>query len=119
MFSLGNNTWLVYSVGMIATNQICPKTKTTSPVTISLGQTLSVQPGCHIPTMDHIIMAEESDHYEIRSTWLVWTMTLAQLFDHEDMEQLLQLVYQIRSTVSGTFDASELLQRLHTLNKPF
>ncbi len=40
-------------------------------------------------------------------------MMLAQLFDHEDTEQLLELVNQIRSTVSGMFDASELLQRLY------
>jgi hypothetical protein len=109
-FSLGNNTWLVYSVGTIATNQVCPKAKTTSPLTITSGQTLSVQPGCHIPTMDHIITADDSDDFEIRSTWLDWTTTLAQLFDHEDTEQLLPLVNQIRSTVSGTFDTSKLLQ---------
>jgi hypothetical protein len=119
IFSLGNNTWLVYSVGTIATNQVCPKAKTTSPVTLSSGQTLSAQPGCHIPTMDHTITAEESDDFEIRSTWLEWTLTLAQLFDHKHTEQLLLLVNQIRSTVSGTFDASELLQRLDLLNKPF
>jgi len=102
IFSLGNNTWLVYSVRTIATNQICPKTKITSPVTILSGQAVTVQPGCHIQTMDHIITAEDSDDFEIRTTWLDWTMTLAQLFDHEDTEQLLQLVNQIRSTVSGT-----------------
>ena len=45
-------------------------------------------------------------------------MTLAQLFDHEDTEQLMQMVKEIRSTISGTFDASELLQRLDALNKP-
>jgi len=50
---------------------------------------------------------------------LDWTMTLAQLFDHEDTEQLMQMVKEIRSTISGTFDASELLQRLDALNKPF
>jgi hypothetical protein len=69
--------------------------------------------------MDHIITAEDSDDFEIRTTWLDWTMMLAQLFDHEDTEQLLELVNQIRSTVSGMFDASELLQRLDSLNKPF
>ncbi len=46
-------------------------------------------------------------------------MTLAQLFDHEDTEQLMQLVKQIRSTISGTFDACELLQQLDSLNQPF
>jgi hypothetical protein len=109
----------VYSIGTIATNQICPKTKTTSPVTISLGQSITVQPGCHIQTMDLIITAEDSDNFEIITTWLDWTITLAQLFDHKDTEQLLQLVNQIRSTVSDTFDASKLLQRIDSLNKPF
>jgi hypothetical protein len=90
IFNLGNNTWLVYSVGMIATNQVCPKAKTTSPFTISSGQTISVQPGCHIPTMDHVITAYDSDDFNIHSTWLDWTMTLGQLFDHQDTEQILE-----------------------------
>jgi hypothetical protein len=119
IFGLGNNTWLVYSVGTIATNQICPKTKINSPVTIASGQTVKVQPGCQIQTMDHIITAEDSDDFEIRTTWLDWTMTLAQLFDHEDTEQLMHLAKQIKSTISGTFDASELLQWLDALNEPF
>ena len=34
IFSLGNNTWLVYSIGTIATNQVCPKTNTLSQITI-------------------------------------------------------------------------------------
>jgi len=119
IFSLGNNTWLIYSVGTIATNQYCPKTGISSPVTIASGKTVKVQPGCQIPTMEHVITAEDSDDFEIKTTWLDWTMTLAQLFDHEDTEQLMQMVKEIRSTISGTFDASELLQRLDALNKPF
>ncbi len=60
IFSLGNNTWLVYSVGTIATNHVCPKARTSSPLTISLGQAVMVQSGCHIPTMDHLITADET-----------------------------------------------------------
>ncbi len=119
IFSLGNNTWLIYSVGTIATNQYCPKTGISSPVTIASGKTVKVQPGCQIPTMEHVITAEDSDDFEIKTTRLDWTMTLAQLFDHEDTEQLMQMVKEIRSTISGTFDATELLQRLYALNKPF
>jgi len=104
---------------MIATNQYCPKTGISSPVTIASGKTVKVQPGCQIPTMEHVITAEDSDNFEIKTTWLDWTMTLAQLFDHEDTEQLMQMVKEIRSTISGTFDASELLQRLDALYKPF
>ena len=44
------------------------------------------------------------------------------LLDHEDTEQLMQTVKEIKSKkISGTFDASKTLQRLDIffLNKPF
>jgi hypothetical protein len=34
IFSLGNNTWLVYLVGLIATNHVCRKPVTLSPLTL-------------------------------------------------------------------------------------
>jgi hypothetical protein len=119
IFSLGNNTWLVYSVGTIATNHVCPKARSSSPLTISSGQAVMVQSGCHIPTMDHLIMADESEEMEVHSTWLDWTMSLLQLFDHNDAEQITSTVHKIRDTMTGSFDASELLQQLDQLDKPF
>jgi hypothetical protein len=119
IFRLGNNTWLVYSVGMIATNHVCPKARTSSPLTISLGQAVTVQPGCHIPTMDHIITAKDSNDVKIHSTGLDWTMTLAQFFDGHDSKQIMQIVMQLRSTMTGAFNASELPQQLDELDKPF
>jgi hypothetical protein len=38
IYSLGKNTWVVYTIGTIATNQVCPKTGTLSPMTIKSGQ---------------------------------------------------------------------------------
>ncbi len=119
IFSLGNNTWLVYSIGTIATNHVCPKARSSSPLTISSGQAVTVQPGCHIPTMDHLITADESEEMEVHSTWLDWNMSLSQLFDHNDAEQITNTVHKIRDTMTGSFDASELLQHLDQLNKPF
>jgi hypothetical protein len=69
--------------------------------------------------MDHVIAADDSDDFEIHSTWLDWTMTLGQLFDHQDTKQILELVSQIRSTITGAFNASKLLQQLDALDKPF
>jgi hypothetical protein len=119
IFSLDNNTWLVYSVGTIATNHEYPKARTSSPLTISLGQAVTVQSGCHIPTMDHLITADETEEMQVHSTWLDWTMSLLQLFDHNDAEQIANAVHQIRDTTTGSFDASELLQNLDKLNEPF
>jgi hypothetical protein len=75
-----------------------------SPLTISSGQAV---------TMQH------SNDVEIHSTWLDWTMTLAQLFDHNNSKQITQLVTQIWSTVSGAFYTSKLLQKLDELEKLF
>jgi hypothetical protein len=78
-----------------------------------------VQPGCHIPTIDHLIAVDESEDMEIHSTRLDWTMTLSQLFDHTDTEQITNAVHKIRHTMAGSFDASEPLQQLDKLNAPF
>jgi hypothetical protein len=119
IFSLGNNTWLVYSIGTIATNQVCPKSKSNTPITIRSGQAITVQSGCHIATMDHLITADETDDVEVHSTWLDWTMTLSQLFDHEDAEQITKVATEIRDTYTGEFDASELIKRLDNIQVPF
>jgi len=119
IFSLGNNTWLVYSIGTIATNQVCPKSKSNTPITIRSGQAITVQSGCHIATMDHLITADETDDVEVHSTWLDWTMTLSQLFDHEDAEQITKVATEIRDTYTGKFDASELIKRLDNIQVPF
>jgi hypothetical protein len=73
---------------------------------------VTVQPGCHILTMDHLIMADELEELEVHSTWLDWTMSLSQLFDHNDAEQITSTVHKIRVTMTGSLDASELLQQL-------
>jgi hypothetical protein len=119
IFSLGNNTWLVYSIGMIAMNHVCPKAGNLSPLTIKLGQSVTVKPGCHIPTVDHLITADKSEDMEIVTSWLDWTMTLSQLFNHHDNEQLTPMITDIRQHINGDFDASRLLQRLDSVQKPF
>jgi hypothetical protein len=69
--------------------------------------------------MDHLITADESEDMEVHCTWLDWTLTLSQLFDHTDTERITNAVHKIRHTMTGSFDASELLQHLDKLNEPF
>jgi hypothetical protein len=69
--------------------------------------------------MYHLITADKSEDLEVHSTWLDWTMTLSQLFDHTDNEQITTAVHKIKHTMTGSFDTSELLQQLDNLNKPF
>ncbi len=96
IYSLGNNTWVVYSIGTIATNQVCPKAGTLSTMTIKSGQAVTVKPGCHIPTIDHLITADESEEMEIVNSWLDWTMSLSQLFNHDDYDQLTAMITDLR-----------------------
>ncbi len=58
LFSLGKNKWLVYSIRTIAMNHVCPKAGNLSLIMIKSGQSVTVTPGCHIPTMDHLITAD-------------------------------------------------------------
>ncbi len=73
IFRLDSNTYVVYYLGKINTNHVCPKAKSISAVQISSGQTVRINPSCYIRTMDHIIMADDSEEIEIHSKWLDWT----------------------------------------------
>jgi hypothetical protein len=72
-----------------------------------------------VPHPHHGSPADESEGMEVHSTWLDWTMSLSQLFDHNDAEQITSMVHKIRDTMTGSFDASERLQQLDQLDKPF
>jgi hypothetical protein len=119
IYNLGNNTWVVYSIGTIATNQVCPRDNSLSPLTIKSGQTVTVKQGCNIPTMDHLISADDSEDHQILNSWLDWTMSLAHLFNHDDNEHLTAMINDLRKSIHGNFDASHLLRRLETVQKPF
>jgi hypothetical protein len=119
IYSLGNNTWLVYLVGTIATNQVCPKAGKLSPITIKSGQSVTVKAGCNIPTMDLLISADYSEGMEIVNSWLDWMMSLSQLFNHDDNAQLTAMITDIRKHINGDFDASQLLKRSDNVQKPF
>jgi hypothetical protein len=65
--------------------------------------------------MDHLISADESEDMEIVNSWLDWTMSLSQLFNHNDNEQLIAMIMDLRKHINGNFDASQLLKRLGTV----
>ncbi len=118
-FSLGSNTWLVYSIGTIATSHVCLKAGNLSPITIKSGQSVTITLGCHIQTMDHVITADRTEDVEIVTSWLDWTMTLSQLFNHHDSKELTAISQDIRHHVNGNFDASLLLQKLDSKQNSF
>jgi hypothetical protein len=119
IYHLGNNSWVIYSIGTIATNQVCPRDNSLSPLTIKSGQTITVKQGCNIPTMDHLISTDDSEEHQILNSWLDWMMTLSQLFNHDDNEHLTAMIMNLRQTIHGDFDASHLIRCLEMVRKPF
>jgi hypothetical protein len=73
IFELAENTWLVYSIGTINTNQVCQAKNTIQTHQINSGDMVTVKPGCYIGTMDHIISADESEMIEIQKKTMDWT----------------------------------------------
>ncbi len=90
IFHLDSNTYVVYSLGKINTNHVCPKAKSILAVQISSGQTVRINLSCYIRTMDHIITADDSEEIEIHSKWLNWTWTLRELFQQPESEMVTQ-----------------------------
>jgi hypothetical protein len=115
IFSL--DTYVVYSLGTISTNHVCPKAKTISEVQIKSGQTIKLNCGCYIQTMDHIIMANETEDMEVHSKWLNWTWTLRELFQQPENKIVTKAIKKIWAKISGKFDADTLLRELNMLVK--
>ena len=70
LLNLDSSTHVVYSLGTISTNHVCLKAKTIVVVQVKSGQAININPGCHIRTMDHVIMADETEKSEVHSKWL-------------------------------------------------
>jgi hypothetical protein len=65
IFEFSENTWAVYSIGTISTNQVCPAANDVTFMQIQAGDTIKLKPGCYVQTMDHVILADESETIEI------------------------------------------------------
>jgi hypothetical protein len=115
IFRLDSNTYVVYSLGKINTNHVCPKTKSISAIQISSGKTIRISPGCHVRTMDHLITADDTEETEIHSKWLDWTWTIGQLFQQPENEKVTKAIEQLRQRISGKFDADTLINELQQM----
>jgi hypothetical protein len=69
--------------------------------------------------MDHLISADDSEDMEMVNSWLDWTMSLPQLFNHDNNAQFTAMITDIRKHINGDFDASQLLKQLDNVQKPF
>jgi hypothetical protein len=114
---LDSHTYVVYSLGKISTNQVCPKAKSITAVQISSGQTIRINPSCYIRTMSHIITADDSKEIEILDNWLEWTWTLPQLFQQPESEVVLSAIHRLWNKIAGRFDTDVLIQELETMMK--
>jgi hypothetical protein len=111
-FELAENTWTVHSTGTINTNQVCQAKNSIQTSQINSGDTITVEPGCYIWTMDHVISADESETIEIQRKTMDWAGELADLFGRANTEGIHKAIQGLRTKYNGEFDASELFKEL-------
>jgi hypothetical protein len=112
IFELAENTWAVYSTGSINTNQVCQARNTIQTNQINSGDTVTVEPGCYIRTMDHVISADESKTIEIQKKAMDWTGELAELFGRANTKGIHRDIQGLRTKYNGEFEESELFKEL-------
>ncbi len=76
IFEVAKNTWAVYSIKTINTNQVCPNKNSVDAKHIQSRDVVMVNPGCFIRTMDHVILAAESEVIEIQMKTMDWAGVL-------------------------------------------
>ena len=112
IFELAENTWAVYSIGTINTNQVCQARNSIQTRQINSGDTVTIEPGCYIRTMDHVISADESETIEIQRKTMDWAGEIADLFGRANTESIHKAIQGLRTKYNGEFDASELFKEL-------
>jgi len=113
IFELAENTWAVVSMGTINTNQVCQARNTIQTRQINLGDMVTVEPGCYIRTMDHVISADKSETIEIQKKTMDWTGKLAELFGRANTEGIHMAIQGLQTKYNGEFNASELFKELN------
>jgi hypothetical protein len=112
IFELAENTWAVYSMGPINTNQVCQARNTIQICQINSEDMVTVEPGCYIQTMDHVISADESETIEIQKKTMDWTGELAELFGRANTEGIHMAIQGLWTKYNVELDASELFKEL-------
>jgi len=117
IFELSENTWAVYSIGTISTNQVCPEANDLTAMQIQSGDMIRIKPGCYVQTMDHVISASESETIEIAIKTMDSAGKITDLFHYENKDAIHQAVQGLRNRYNGEFDATILLEQLDQLDQ--
>jgi hypothetical protein len=112
IFELSENTWVVYSISTISTIQVCPAANDVTAMQIQSGDTIKIKPGCYVPTMDHVISANESETIEIDIKTMDWAVKITDLFHYQSKDVIHQAVQGLWNRYNGEFDATVLLDQL-------
>jgi hypothetical protein len=112
IFELLENTWAVYSVGTISTNQVCPAANAVTEMQIQTGNTIKIKPGCYVHTIDHVISADKSKTIKVKINAMDWAGEITDLFHHGNNEAIHQALQGLRTRYNGKFDATILLDQL-------
>jgi hypothetical protein len=115
IFELAENTWAVYSTGTINTNQVCQANNMIHTRQIKSGDTIKIDPGCYIRTMDHVILTDESEMIEIQKKTTDWTRELTELFGRSNTEGILMAIQGLRTKYNSKFDARELFKEFNQI----
>jgi hypothetical protein len=115
IFEFAENTWAVYSTGTINTNQVCQARNMIQTHQMNSGDTVTVEPGCYIRTMDQVISADESETIEMQKKTMDWTGELAELFGWANTEGIHMAMQGLQTKYNREFDASRLFKELNQI----
>jgi hypothetical protein len=97
IFELSENTWAVYSVGTISTNEVCPASNNVTEMQIQSGNTIKIKPGCYVHKMDHVISADKSETIKVEIKAMDCAGEITDLFHHGNKEAIHQAVQGLRT----------------------
>lgn len=117
VFEVEENTWLIFSMGQIATNQVCSKQKMT-PMKINSGDTITVKPGCAIRTQEHVLVADNTIELEVEKNWANPQWSLDDIFPDHHTDTIIRALESLKKQGANQVQATDLFLRLDELSRP-
>jgi hypothetical protein len=114
VFRIEFNKWTISTQQQYTTHKVCDKTRT--PVMITSGTTIELQPGCKIRLQTHILYAESIEEITITPTHFTWTWNASQIFPALKENEFAYALQSLRDYGLHVVDAADIAHHLKFSN---
>ena len=117
VFETAHNEFIVYTNQTMKIQEVCPTTKNSSRL-VHNGDILKVLPGCKIQTLEHLLVADLEESFEVEDKQDIksWAWSVGNLFPNITGSQFDLALERLNSMGFHNIDTADLLHQLDIIS---